>query len=81
MCNAIVCFPGRDVINFEMNLIYLIKPFFYMIKKSSQKLKYLGNAKSFYGEIKSIFHHFTELSVAKNCLRPERFFLALYFLM
>ena len=48
MCNTLVCFPGRDVKNFEINLIYLIKPFFYMTKKSSQKPKYLGNEKSFY---------------------------------
>ena len=36
-----------DVINFEINLIFLIKPFFYMTKKSRQKLKYLENDKSF----------------------------------
>ena len=38
MCIAIVCFPGCDVINFGINYIFLIKPFFYMTKKSS-KLK------------------------------------------
>ena len=38
---------GCDVINFEINLIFLIKPFFYMTKKSRQKLKYLENDKSF----------------------------------
>ena len=32
--------------------------FFYMTKNSRQKLKYLRNEKSFYGEIKSIFHPF-----------------------
>ena len=42
---AIVCFPGCDVINFEINLISLIKPFFYMTKKSRQKFKYLENVK------------------------------------
>ena len=42
-----------------------------MTKKSRQKFKYLENEKSFYGEIKSIFHYFKGLSVAKNCLRPE----------
>ena len=30
MCIAIVCFPGCDVINFEINLIFLINLFFYM---------------------------------------------------
>ena len=48
-----VCFPGC-VISFEINLI---KSFFYITKKSRQKLKYLENEKSFC-EIKSIFHHF-----------------------
>ena len=28
MCIVIVCFPGSDVINFEVNLIILIMPFF-----------------------------------------------------
>ena len=44
---AIVCFPGCDVTNFEINLIFRLKPFFYMTKKSSLKLKYLQNEKSF----------------------------------
>ena len=44
---AIVCIPGCDVINFEINLVFLIKPFFYMTKKLKQKFKYLENEKSF----------------------------------
>ena len=28
MCIAIVCKPGCDVMNFEVNLVFLIKPFF-----------------------------------------------------
>ena len=28
MCIVIVCWPGSDVINFEINLIFLFKPFF-----------------------------------------------------
>ena len=71
MCIAIVCFPGCDVINFEINLIFLIKPFFYMIKKLRQKFKYLENEMCFQGKIKSIFHHFKVLSVTKSCLEPE----------
>ena len=31
----------------EINLIFLIKPFFYMPKKSRQKFKYFENEKSF----------------------------------
>ena len=42
-----------------------------MTKNSGQKLKYLENEKSFQREIKSIFHHFKGLSVARNCLRPK----------
>ena len=38
MCIAIVCFPDCHVI---------IKPFFYMNKKSGQKFKYLESEKSF----------------------------------
>ena len=28
MCIAIVCYPGCDVMDFEINLIFLIEPFF-----------------------------------------------------
>ena len=34
MCIAIVYEPGYDAINFEVNLIFLIKPFFRMTKMS-----------------------------------------------
>ena len=43
LSNAIVCFPGCDVINFETNLITLIKPFLSKCKKSRQIFKYLQN--------------------------------------
>ena len=56
---------------FEINLIFLIKPFRYMTKKSRQKLKYLENEMNFRGEIKSILMIFEGFSFAKNCLRPE----------
>ena len=46
------------------NLIFLLKPFRSMTKKSRQKLKYLENEKTFWGDIKSIFHHFQR---AFNC--------------
>ena len=45
MGNATVCLPG--VISFEIRLIFLIKPFFYMAKKSAQEFKYLENKESF----------------------------------
>ena len=43
MCIAIVCFPGCDAINLEIDLIFLIKLFFYMTKKLRQNFKYLEN--------------------------------------
>ena len=56
---------------FWNNLIFLIKSFFCMTKKSRHKRKYLENEKSFKSEIKSIFIIFRELSVAKNCFSYE----------
>ena len=47
MCIAIICFPGCDVTNFDINNIFPIKLFFYMTNKSRQKLEYLENEKSF----------------------------------
>ena len=55
---AILRQPGCDIINFKINLIFLIKSFLYITKKTRQKLKYLENEKSFYSEIKKNFHHF-----------------------
>ena len=57
MCIAIV-FSRLWCHNFEINLICLIKPFFYKTKKLRQKCKLkLKNENSFQGEIKSISHH------------------------
>ena len=67
---TIVCKPGYEVIKLEINLIFLIKPFCYMTKMSRQKPKYFENEKSFWREIKSIFHHFSASFrgfVAINC--------------
>ena len=44
--------------NFEINLIFLIKLFFDMTKNSGQNLKHCENEKSFSDKIKNIFHHF-----------------------
>ena len=51
MCIANVCFPSCDIIKFEINLMFLIKPFSYMTKISKQKFKNLESKKSFCGEI------------------------------
>ena len=72
MCITIVCYPGSDVIKFEINLIFLIKPFCYMTKNSRQKLKDLENEKSFWSEINHhLFIIFKGLTVVKNYLRPK----------
>ena len=42
---TIICFPGCDIINFEINLVFLIKPFFYMTENSRKKIKYVENRK------------------------------------
>ena len=54
MSIAILHQPGCEVINFEINLIFEIKP----SKKSRQKFKYPEKKKSFYGKIQIIFHNF-----------------------
>ena len=46
ICITTACFPGCDPENFEINVIFLIKPFFYMTKKSRQNFKYLENEKN-----------------------------------
>ena len=46
MCIATVYFPACDAITFEIYLIFLAKPFFYLTEKSRQKLKYLVKEKS-----------------------------------
>ena len=47
MLIAIVCFPGCDAINIKINLIFLIKLFFYLTKNPRQKFKFLQNEKNF----------------------------------
>ena len=52
---AIVSFPGFDIINFEINVVLLVKSFSNLRKKSRQKSKYHENEKSFEGEEKNFF--------------------------
>ena len=65
---TIVYFPGCDVINFGNNLIFLIKPFFYMTKKLRQNLNIFSTKRAFNV---IFFIIFRGLSVSKYCLRPE----------
>ena len=39
VCITIVCKPGRDVRNFEVNLLFLVKPFFLHDQKLATKTK------------------------------------------
>ena len=39
MSTVIICFPVCYVINFEINLSLLVRPFFYITKKSREKCK------------------------------------------
>ena len=67
-CIVIVCSPGCDVVHFEINFIFLIKPFFYMTKnqnKSWEQKEVLKRNK------KAFLIIFKGLSVAKNRLRTE----------
>ena len=59
------CFPGCDVINFGINLIFPIKPFFYMTKKSRQNFKYLENKNAFKVKWKAISSFLKGLQLPK----------------
>ena len=72
MCFAIVCFPGCNFINFEVKLIFLFKPFFYMTEKSRQKfIIILRTKRDFKVHWKAFFIIFKGISAARNYLRPE----------
>ena len=47
MCITIVCWPGCDVIKFEIDLIFLMKLFYYITKKSRKNLNTLRTKSAF----------------------------------
>ena len=67
ICIAIVRFQGFDAIDFEINLIFLIKSFFCMTIFLIKSF-YLDNERKFHGEIKNNFYHLKGLLSAKICL-------------
>ena len=75
---AIVCFPDCGV-TFEINAVFVVKPFFDMIRNSRQKFKYLEKERRAYKRAqraskvkqKAFFIIFKRLSVATNYLRPK----------
>ena len=61
MCIAIVCKPGCDVMNFDANLIFLIKPVFLHDQKVVIKTLVPWERKELLRwnkNLQSIFHHF-----------------------
>ena len=66
MSIVIVCWPLSDIINFEINIIFLILQFFLRDQKARQKFKYLEKEKSLWVEIKSIFYHFQRAFIEAN---------------
>ena len=64
MCIVIVCYPGCDVINFEVNLIFLIKLFFSTWPKSQHKnLNIMRTKKTIKMKQKIFFIIFKRLSL------------------
>ena len=62
MCIAIVCFPGCDVINIKINLIFLIKLFFTWPKSQDKNLNIFRMKRAFKMKWKvffGIFHNFS----------------------
>ena len=80
MCIEIVCFPGCDAINFEINLNFLIKPFFYMTKKLRQIFKNVSRAKRAFN-----FHQYQRASscqkLSQTWERAFKLFFSSFFLL
>ena len=51
-------YDSYNIVPVVVCVIFAVKPFCYMTKKSRQKLKYLENEKSSWRKIKSIFYNF-----------------------
>ena len=66
-----ICCPACDVINFEIDLSFLIKPFSYVTKNSDQKSNIIRTEGTFNMEYKAFFTIFKGLSFLRNCLRPK----------
>ena len=69
-CFVISCLPVYDVFEFENNLSFLIKLFFYTAKTPRQKFEYLQDKNKFKVNLKAVFIIFKGLLVARNWLRP-----------
>ena len=70
MCIAIVCFSGCDVIHFKINFSFLMKSFFYMIKKLRQKFQCDCNGIRTHNHLvcKRTLNHLARLVKWLNCV-------------
>ena len=66
ICIAIVCELGCDAVNFEINLIFLIKPFSTRPKSQDENLNILRTKRGFKMNKKHFSSFFMGLLVAKN---------------
>ena len=66
MCDVTVYLPGCDVINFEINLVFLIKLFFLMAKMSTQDLNVLRMRRAFTMKKNAFFIIFKWLSLKQT---------------
>ena len=66
VCIVIICCPVCDVINFKINRNFLIKPFFYVTKKSVQKCKISRTKRAFSIKWKAFFTIFNLLMPGGN---------------
>ena len=57
MCIVMICSSVFDLVNFEINLSFPIKPFYCMTKKIGKKNKCLVKKESLQEKIKNIFYH------------------------
>ena len=63
MCIVIVCKPGCDIMNFEVKLVFLIKPFFLHYQKVMTKKSNILRTKRAFKIKKSLFIIFKGLSI------------------
>ena len=71
ICIVIICCWFHDVINFEINHGFLIKPSFYITKTQDKNVNISRTKKTFNMKWKLVFIISEVLSIVRNCLRPE----------
>ena len=69
--SVIVSQPCCEIVDFEIDLIFLFKTFFLHDQKSRQKFEYLDNEKNFLDEIKNVFNCFKKLLLQQMFLKVK----------